>query len=153
MPYLVDGHNLIPKIGLRLDSPDDEMELVAILQEFCRRSRREVHVYFDGAPAGEARSHKFANVTAHFVRQGSSADAAIRAHILRLGRAARNWTVVSSDREVQSSARAGHAAAVSSEEFAGSLRRLEARTGHATGDMQLSSDEVSEWLRFFSSRK
>ena len=36
MPYLIDGHNLIPKLGLRLDSVDDEMELVAILQEFCR---------------------------------------------------------------------------------------------------------------------
>ena len=26
MPYLVDGHNLIPKVGLRLNSIDDEME-------------------------------------------------------------------------------------------------------------------------------
>ncbi len=52
MPYLIDGHNLIPKLGLRLDSPDDEMELAAILQEFARLNRREVEVYFDGAPAG-----------------------------------------------------------------------------------------------------
>ena len=36
MPYLIDGHNLIPKLGLRLESLDDEMELIAILQEFCR---------------------------------------------------------------------------------------------------------------------
>ena len=36
MPYLIDGHNLIPKLGLRLDLPDDEMQLIGILQEFCR---------------------------------------------------------------------------------------------------------------------
>ena len=50
--YEVDGHNLIPKVGLRLDSFDDEMELVALLQEFARLHRRQVEVYFDGAPAG-----------------------------------------------------------------------------------------------------
>ena len=37
MPYLIDGHNLIPKVrGLSLQSMDDEMELVELLQEFCR---------------------------------------------------------------------------------------------------------------------
>lgn len=40
MPYLIDGHNLIPKLGLRLDSMDDEMELVAILQEYARLERK-----------------------------------------------------------------------------------------------------------------
>jgi hypothetical protein len=34
---LIDGHNLIPKLGLRSDSSDDEMELAAILQEFRLR--------------------------------------------------------------------------------------------------------------------
>jgi hypothetical protein len=52
MPYLIDGHNLIPKLGLRLDSMEDEMELVSILQEFCRLEDRQVEVYFDGAPPG-----------------------------------------------------------------------------------------------------
>ena len=94
MPYLIDGHNLIPKLGLHLDSPDDEMELVGILQEFSRLSRREAQVYFDAAPAGQARSRKFGMVTAHFIRIGSSADEAIKAQLKRLGREARNWTVV-----------------------------------------------------------
>ena len=46
MPYLIDGHNLIPRLGLRLDSMDDEMELIAILQEFYRTERRQVEVFF-----------------------------------------------------------------------------------------------------------
>ncbi len=79
MPYLIDGHNLIPKLGLRLDSMEDEMELVALLQEYCRLTRRSgMEVYFDGAPAGQAGTRKMGPITAHFVRLGSSADEAIR---------------------------------------------------------------------------
>ena len=40
MPYLIDGHNLIPEIGLQLDSFDDEPELVKRLNLYCRLSRR-----------------------------------------------------------------------------------------------------------------
>src|SRR5512143_1321157 len=109
MPYLVDGHNLIPKLGLRLDSPDDEMQLSGILQEFARLSRRDAHVYFDGAPAGQAPTRRLGRVTAHFVRIGSTADDAIKAHLRRLGAAAHNWIVISSDRVVQNEARAAHA--------------------------------------------
>ena len=37
MPYLIDGHNLIPKSGIRLEAVDDELELIAALQDFARR--------------------------------------------------------------------------------------------------------------------
>ena len=153
MPYLIDGHNLIPKLGLRLDSPDDEMELVSIIQEFARLSRREVQVYFDGAPADQARTRKFGTVTAHFVRLGSTADDAIKRHIKRLGRAARNWTVVTSDRQVQSDARAAQAAVVSSEDFTTQLNRLRHSASRAPGEPEVSSEEVLEWLRIFNSKK
>jgi len=53
MPYLIDGHNLIPKMGLRLEDFDDELALMEQLNEFCRLSRRgQVEVYFDNAPIG-----------------------------------------------------------------------------------------------------
>ena len=109
MPYLIDGHNLIPKLGLRLDSVDDEMELIAILQEFCRIERRQVEVYFDGAPTHQAGTRKLGAVNAHFVRRGATADNAIRSRLKKLGRSAKNWIVVSSDRQVQAEARAAHA--------------------------------------------
>jgi predicted RNA-binding protein with PIN domain len=152
MPYLIDGHNLIPKLGLRLDSPDDEMELVGIIQEFSRLSRREVQVYFDGAPAGEARTQRFGLVTAHFIRLGSTADAAIKAQLNRLGRAARNWTIVTSDREVQNAARAVHATVLSSDEFARRLKQLRRASDRPSGDMQLSPDEIVEWLNLFNKK-
>src|SRR5512135_628624 len=135
MPYLIDGHNLIPKSGIRLDSVDDEMELVNALQEFARLERRDVEVYFDGAPPGSAGSRRFGRVNAHFVRLGSTADSAIRTHLKRLGGAARNWIVVSSDHEVQGAARAAHARSLPSEKFASLLRRVMASgaRGEATG--------------------
>ena len=77
MPYLIDGHNLIPRVGLRLDSMDDEMELIGILQEFCKLEHRQVEVFFDGAPALHAGARKLGAVTAHFVRLGTTADNAI----------------------------------------------------------------------------
>ena len=153
MPYLIDGHNLIPKLGLRLDSPDDEMQLVAILQEFARLSRREVQVYFDGAPPAEARTKKYGLVTAHFIRVGSSADAAIKGQLRRLGRAARNWSVVTSDRQVQAAARAAHAGLISSEDFAGQVGRLRRSVDRPEGDTGLSSDEILEWLKLFDKGK
>jgi uncharacterized protein len=149
MPYLIDGHNLIPKLGLRLDSPDDEMQLVEILQEFLRLQRREAEVYFDGAPAGRARSQKLGAVTAHFVRLGLSADSAIRARLEEMRGEARNWIVVSSDRQVQSAARAAHAGVTSSDQFAGLLRGTRPSSPGRSELNQLSPEEIEEWLKLF----
>ena len=129
MPYLIDGHNLIPKLGLHLDSMDDELDLLVRLQEFCRLRRAQVEVYFDGAPPGQVSTRKAGMVTAHFVRQGSSADAAIEARLIRLKRAARNWTVVSSDGRVQRAAGAAHARSMSAEEFALEMAKCTNRGG------------------------
>jgi predicted RNA-binding protein with PIN domain len=149
MPYLIDGHNLIPKLGLRLDSMDDEMELISILQEFCRQARKQAEVYFDGAPAAQARTQKMGTVTAHFVPLGKSADNAIRNHLKRLGKSARNWIVVSSDKQVQAEARAAHAEILSSDSFAKVLRQARDSAPKLTSEQKLSDDEVDEWLRVF----
>lgn len=150
MPYLIDGHNLIPKLGLRLDSMDDEMELVALLQEFARLGRKQVEVYFDGAPAPHAGTRKLGIVRAHFIRVGQTADSAIRARLTTLGKSAKNWIVVSSDREVQSAARVNQAQFISSDEFAESLRTTITSTPKTSPeDKKLSAQDVDEWLRLF----
>jgi len=153
MPYLIDGHNLIPKLGLHLDSFDDELDLLVRLQEFCRLRRAQVEVYFDGAPPGQASTRKAGVVTAHFIRQGSSADAAIEARLLQLKKAAKNWTVVSSDGRLQRAAGAARAGAMSAEEFAQEM--VKAQTVYKTkskSESVLSPDEVEEWLKFFERR-
>jgi predicted RNA-binding protein with PIN domain len=150
MPYLIDGHNLIPKVGLRLDSPDDEMELVAILQEFARLKRQQVEVYFDGAPIGQAGTRSLGTVRAHFVKLGQTADSAIRARLVRMEKDAKNWIVVSSDREVQSSARVVRAQYISAEEFVKFLREARNSAPKANSDdKKISSAEVDEWLKLF----
>jgi hypothetical protein len=150
MPYLIDGHNLIPKLGLSLRALDDELELIAVLQEFCRLNRRRTEVYFDGAPPGQDGSRKLGSVDAHFVRQGMTADEAIRRRLKKLGRAARNWTVVSSDHQVQAEAQAVHALVLSSEEFARQLKQNPGgRSDDFKADRELRPEEVDEWLKVF----
>jgi len=153
MPYLIDGHNLIPKLGLRLDSPDDEMQLVAILQEYSRIERKtQVEVYFDGAPTPQAGSRRLGAVTAHFVSLGTSADEAIRRRLKKMGKSAKNWTIVSSDRQVQAESHAAQADVISSETFAMLLRQARDIAPKPTQDRTLSKDEVDEWLKIFEKR-
>jgi uncharacterized protein len=151
MPYLVDGHNLIPKIpGLTLADPDDEERLIDLLQEFCRRQRKQVEVFFDRAPHGQAGKRQFGLLTAHFVRQGSTADAAIRNRLVHLQRNARNWTVVISDQAVQREARFHQAACLSSEAFAARLlRALEDGASNQEPDDHMETGDIDEWLRLF----
>ncbi len=156
MPYLIDGHNLIPKLGLRLDAMDDEMELIAILQEFCRLERTpagRVEVFFDGAPTPQAGTQKLGAVTAHFVRLGDTADNAIRKRLKGLGKKARNWTVVSSDRQVQAEAHAARAEVVSSDTFAGMLKQTrDSAPTKPSNERKLTQKEIDDWLKVFEER-
>lgn len=150
MPYLVDGHNLIGKIpGLSLASIDDEMILVSWLQRFCLARQRELEVFFDNAPPGYAAKKKFGKVVAYFVRQGKTADQAIQQRILQLGGAARNYTVISSDRQVQTAGRAAGAAVVNAELFARELLRLGGEEVTPRRETGLSPDEVAAWEKEF----
>ena len=155
MPYLVDGHNLIPKIpGLSLQQDDDEARLIDLLNDFCRSQRKEVEVYFDKAPPGQARAQKMGRVTARFVPQGRTADAAIRDRLGQLGGEARNWIVVSSDRAVQTFARQARAQIMGSPEFA---RLVFQYQGNADAprqvDRALNREEIEDWLRIFRAGK
>jgi hypothetical protein len=156
MPYLIDGHNLIPKIpGLSLQAADDEIHLVELLQEFCRVERKAVEVYFDNAPPGQSGTRRFGQVTAHFVRRGNSADLAIRQRLARLGKSAPNWTVVSSDGEVQSAARLARAQVTSAESFVKAVQQSLEKTTSPEKSYQegvLSPEEVEEWLRLFGQK-
>lgn len=154
MNYLVDGHNLIPKIGLRLDSLDDEDGLITRLQEFCRLRRAHVEVFFDGAPPGYTGHHQAGIVSAHFVSRGKTADAAMESKLDQLGHSAKNWVVVSSDNRVQQAARACHAEVLSSEEFATLLSTTKAGlTTHGKMEPRLSPESIEEWERLFRTPK
>lgn len=152
MPTIIDGHNLIPKVrGLSLQRLDDEMELIQRLQTYCRVRRKSVEVYFDKAAPGHQGARSFGAVKAHFVSESSNADTAIRQALHKLGKKARNWEVVSSDRQVQSEARAAGVKVVSSEEFAAQLDDALLQAVKGAGESQgLTADEVDHWLDVFN---
>jgi len=152
--YIIDGHNLIPKLpGRSLREIDDEMALVELLQTFSRVRRKQVAVYFDGAPPGQAGERVYGTIRATFVPAGISADSAIRRRLAELGRRARGLTVVSSDREVQANARAAGAGVVSSEEFAQMLLEAAAPARKPPepnpAKEGVSAGELGEWLDLF----
>ena len=153
MPYLIDGHNLIPKLpGLSLKSIDDEIQLIKWLQEFCRKSGKNVEIYFDNAPPGQAGTQGYGRVKAHFIRAGRTADEAIISRLRSLGRGAKNWRVVSSDRQVAAAARSFQAQVISSESFAGTMLAAAPEDRVDPGvetDLSLDPAEVDAWLDLF----
>lgn len=153
MPYIIDGHNLIPHVGLHLDSLDDELELIHLLQEYCRLSRSQVEIYFDNAPPGRPATRKSGSVTAHFVRRPQIADEAIRLRIAKLAKTARNWTVVSADRRVQTEARAAKAGCLSSEDFARQVRLTQKNKPLSAEQNAMSEQELKAWLELFAKRR
>ncbi len=151
MPLLIDGHNLIPKVsGLSLHAPDDEMRLIQLLQRYCAHHHTRAEVYFDRAAPGQAGRRGFGAVTAVFVHAGRTADQALAARLRALGRQAANWTVVSSDHEVQRAARWARAKVRSSEDFARELHALlSAHLPAAEKPASPSEHEIEEWLKLF----
>ena len=152
MSLLIDGHNLIPHVrGLSLQTIDDEERLIELLQVYCRVNNKSVLVFFDKAAPGHAGKRSHGRVTAQFVREGSTADAAIIQRLRKAKRAARNFTVVSSDRRVQLEARALGASITPSDHFA---RQLDHARYHASRidpdeSITISDGELEEWLRMF----
>lgn len=151
MAYLIDGHNLIPRMpGIHLSDPDDEEQLIHLLQEFCRLRRKTVEVFFDRAPAGQSGKRQYGQVKAIFVRSGSTADEAIIARLQQLGKRSRNHTVVSSDRQVQQAARASRAQVLPSEAFAAEwVSLIEEEPELSPRNRLLSKEEMADWEALF----
>ncbi len=136
---------------MSLQDIDDEIQLVNLLQEFCRIRRKQVEVYFDNAPPGSPGARNFGRVVARFVRQGSTADQAIQMKLKRLGGEARNWTVVSSDGEVQANARTARAKILTAEVFAKQVFEALGDTAdsYLEPESDLSPEEVEDWMQIF----
>jgi predicted RNA-binding protein with PIN domain len=154
MPIIVDGHNLIPKIpGINLSDIEDEIKLIELLQDYCRLRRVEIVCYFDKAPQGHPRLQRHGQVTAKFARSGKTADEEIKEHLVRLGRSAREWSVVSSDASIQASARASKARIIPSDAFSREIEAVlsqENASKNASDDISMSPEELEMWLKTFA---
>lgn len=154
MHWIIDGHNLVPFVpGLSLQDPDDEEKLVQWLGSVFLITRDSADVYFDRAPAGYAKSKRSGRITAHFIQTGRTADDAILHRLQKEKSAARNLTVISSDRVVQANARSFHARVVTSAEFVRTaLDILHGSQRRENLPLDLSQDELNEWMRLFEEK-
>lgn len=153
---IIDGHNLIPKMpGLNLKDMDDEVQLIEIIQEYCRLARRQAELFFDGSPEPKAAQRKSGLVHVHFVRVGSSADDAIVQYVKNHSGDRLNLTVVSSDHRVRNGALSHGVEVISAEVFSRQVVTVlsERAVAQKTGEKKLSDDEVQEWMQFFADSK
>lgn len=155
MPYLIDGHNLVPRVpGLSLEDMDDELKLIHLLQDYTRVARITVEVYFDNAAPGHVGLKQLGRVKAVFVSSRTIADERIIRRIKALGSAVKNWVVVTSDRRIQVEAKAVRAGLMESNDFARQMMaELEKQPYVGEDTPELSPGEVDEWLKFFKDGK
>jgi len=155
MPYIIDGHNLIPKIpGLNLEDVDDEQNLIVLLQEYARISQVSLEVYFDRAPAGYAKTLQKGRVKVIFVTDKTIADERIIKRIRALGNAANNWVVVTSDRRIQADAKESRAKSMNSEEFAQKVAiALGQDQTRNPSSPTMSNAELESWMKLFNQNK
>ncbi len=153
MPYLVDGHNLIPHIpGISLKDQEDELALVSLLEGFARQQRTQVEVFFDLAPPSWAGSRNYGRVKAHFIRQGMTADQAIVSRLRRMEKEAKNWTVVTSDREILAEAKSLQSKTLSSAAFTALLSKINKVSTNSSDkgeNPEVSDEDVDYWLDQF----
>ncbi|MBM3137908.1 MAG: hypothetical protein FJZ98_06950 [Chloroflexi bacterium] len=147
MPYLIDGHNLIPFMhGISLDQLDDEIRLIDLLEAYFRRIRKKAIVFFDRGQPGVDPQITRGFITARFTRPPLIADQAICNQLKKLGGAAGNYTVVSSDLDVVSFAQRKGARAISSREFAATIQQSSKGPG---AGKPTSDDDLDYWLKQF----
>ncbi len=154
MIYLIDGHNLIPKLkGISLQDIDDEEQLVLRMQVFLKQKKGKVEIYFDGTPHGFGHTIHRGKITIQFVAKPSSADAAIISRISNLTKDASNFTVVSSDRRILSEAKAQGIKTILSENFAGTMENAKAQLLSEDAPIEENDDDRDEWMRLFNRGK
>ena len=149
MPLLIDGHNLIPHTGLRLDDPDDEQKLIELLRGYLARVQKKGTVIFDRGLPGGASRWSSQTLEVRFAPAPKTADDLIRDRLHR-EKNPRGLTVVSGDRAVADEARRAGARVMSSAEFA---REMLARPAASrTKEIGLSAEEVAQWEEEFKKR-
>ena len=145
---------MIPRIaGLSLAELDDEARLIQILVKFCQKKKDRAIVFFDKAAPGHQGAFNYGVVNAFFVSERRKADDAIHDYLVAHRSEARNFIVVSSDRQVQRDARAFHAGILSAEKFSEQLSSRLIMTGQIAEESNadpLTPEEVAEWEKLFT---
>jgi uncharacterized protein len=155
MPFLIDGHNLIPHMpGMSLQDLDDETKLIQVLQEYARIAQTNLEVYFDRAAPGHIGTRQLGRIKVVFVSSRIIADEQIIKRIRSLGNSIKNWVVVTSDQRIQVEAKAVRSGVMGSDDFARKMiNTLEIQEDAGANPPEISPREVDEWLLLFRGKK
>ncbi len=143
---VIDGYNLIgSEKGLRGDLEGKRNQLIRQLQEYRELKGYPITVVFDGWRSGWRHEveEKKGGVTVIFSQLGEKADSVIQRLAREMGS---GCVVVTSDREVRSSAEASGAVAIYAGEFSAKLKNLER-------DLIFEEDEGLEKVEGFKSSR
>ena len=151
MKWLIDGHNLIGHMpNLRLDDPNDEEKLLGYLRRFRARTGHSLTVIFDAGQAFQTGSKQSrGGITVQFVSSGQIADQALVRRI-RSAKNPQEIMVVTSDQAVAQVARQVGVRVTSAQEFAQQLLQTNPTGEDDRANVNLTTDEVDEWLDIFS---
>lgn len=158
MHWLIDGHNLIGQMpNLQLSDPNDEEKLLEYLRRYRARTGHQLTVVFDAGQSYQpATKKKQGGITVQFAPHGQTADRLIKQRVRRV-RNPQAMIVVTSDRAVQQAARQMGVRVVTAQEFSQQLLNLSVSGAptdeEAQANLQLSADEVEEWLSIFEQGK
>ncbi len=143
MPVLIDGNNLLHQLETKNASRTDVRRAVL---DACRHERMRVTVVFDGPPpAGTPTRELLGSVTVLYAGSSSADDVIVRQ--LPRGVEARNWVVVTDDRELRGRATQWGAQVRGLREWQAKPRRPAPR---ARPEPKLSSHDIAEWEAYFA---
>lgn len=128
------------------------------LRRYRARTGHQLTVVFDAGQSYQpADKKKQGGVTVQFAPHGQTADRLIEQQVRRV-KNPQAMIVVTSDRSVQQAARQMGVRVVTAQEFSQQLLNLSTGSAapadeDAQADLQLSADEVEEWLSIFEQGK
>lgn len=155
--FLIDGYNLMHQFPqwqklIQNDLTLARERLLALLCRFVQTKRVRVTVIFDGQEGKNSNTH-FHGIQILFSKPPQKADDLLKKYIAKYERR-KEWTVVTSDREIVHYAKACGVSVESSKHFAQSLIYKESPHVDAKyGDPPpLTEKEIAQWLELFEKR-
>jgi hypothetical protein len=143
MPILLDGNNLLNRLPKASRTRADVRRLVL---DSTRHEKTTVVVVFDGPPPRDALPEESLGKVTVLYSAPKSADDVIISR-LPAGPSARNWVVITDDRELARKARDRGAPVRPIGEW---QSKRPQRSRRQRAESKLSSHEVEAWERFFA---
>lgn len=144
MPYLIDGNNLMPLLGV-----GERKELLEETARFAQTKKVKITVVFDGAeedffPDGSS----FKGVKIFYARRNSDADTRIK-NLVENSKERRTLIVVTNDRSLSDYCRRSGAKVLSAKEFKLKLNEIQTQKINQMRHEGVKENELAEWMRYF----